>query len=74
MLAVQPVMVNDKHCFELYGYDIMIDNLLTPWLIECNASPSLTANTDADARLKVGLLDDVFTVLDLEKILTGSEE
>ena len=45
LLAVQPVMMNDKHCFELYGYDVMFDDEFKPWLIEVNASPSLKANT-----------------------------
>jgi tubulin polyglutamylase TTLL9 len=74
MQSVQKVMINDKHCFELYGYDVLIDNNLKPWLIECNASPSLTANTEADAEMKIEMLDDVFSVIDMEKILTGAEE
>jgi tubulin polyglutamylase TTLL9 len=53
LLAVQKVMMNDKHCFELYGYDVMIDDDLKPWLIEVNASPSLSADTQADHDLKV---------------------
>lgn len=28
------VMINDCHCFELYGFDVIIDNGMTPWLIE----------------------------------------
>ena len=26
LLAVQPIMIADKRCFELYGYDIIIGN------------------------------------------------
>lgn len=37
-------------------------------------SPSMTSNTPIDFELKCGLLDDVFTIIDLEKILTGNEE
>jgi len=66
--SVQKTIINDKHCFELYGFDILFDANLKPWLIEINASPSMTANTPSDYEMKVGLLDDTFTVLDLEKM------
>jgi tubulin polyglutamylase TTLL9 len=72
--AVSKIIINDRHCFNLYGYDILIDANLKPWLLEVNASPSMTANTQADSELKIGLLDDVLTIIDVEKILTGQEE
>ncbi|KAL4462148.1 hypothetical protein ABPG72_010464 [Tetrahymena utriculariae] len=72
--AVQKVMINDKRCFELYGFDILFDAYLKPWLLEVNASPSMTANTAIDNELKISVLDDAFTIIDIERILTGQEE
>ncbi|GLC33111.1 hypothetical protein PLESTB_000369300 [Pleodorina starrii] len=66
LLAVQPAMINDKHCFELYGYDVMIDSNLKPWLIEVNASPSLTASDKTDWVLKTAMLEDLLDIVDLE--------
>jgi len=74
LLAVQKVMINDKNCFELYGYDMMIDQKLRPYLIEVNASPSISADTADDYELKFGVLDDLLTIVDMEKNLTGKEE
>ncbi len=74
LLSVQKVIVNDRHCFELYGYDILIDDNLKPWLIEINANPSLTANTDKDSEMKIKMLDDMLTIIDLEKIMSGNED
>lgn len=68
LMSVNKVMMNDKRCFELYGFDILIDANLRPWLLEVNGSPSMTANTPIDKQLKVGILDDVFTILDMERL------
>eukprot|EP00762_Andalucia_godoyi_P007648 ANDGO_07945.mRNA.1 putative alpha-tubulin polyglutamylase Ttll1 len=61
--ACQNVIMNDKHCFECYGYDIIIDSNLKPWLIEVNASPSLTASTRADRIMKTQLIDDILNIV-----------
>lgn len=61
--AVQGVMINDRHCFECYGYDVLIDADLKPWLVEVNASPSLTTTTESDRILKLGLLRDIYNIV-----------
>lgn len=61
--SVQNVIVNDKHCFELYGFDVLLDENLKPWLIEINASPSLTTTTESDLELKSELLKNVFEIV-----------
>jgi len=63
LLSVKNVLINDKHCFECYGFDIIIDSALKPWLIEVNASPSLSATTKADSKFKKKLIFDLFRIV-----------
>jgi len=74
LFAVQSAIISDKHCFELYGFDVIVSSDLRPWLLEVNSSPSLTATTREDYELKFGLLDDTLTVLDLEGYFKGKME
>ena len=65
--SVQQAMCSDKHCFELYGYDVLLDSNLKPWLIEVNASPSLTTTTIKDKLLKKKLISDMIEIVCSEK-------
>lgn len=65
LIATSKIISNDKRCFQLYGFDVMFDANLKPWLIEINGSPSMTANTSVDRVLKNGLLDDTLTIINL---------
>ncbi|XP_072759435.1 probable tubulin polyglutamylase TTLL9 [Anoplolepis gracilipes] len=73
LLAVQPAMMQDRNCFELYGYDVLLSDDLRPWLLEVNASPALTGTDKEDYRLKFDLIDDVLNVLDFEGHFSGHE-
>ena len=45
-------------CFELLGFDVLINESLKPWLLEVNLSPSLGADTPLDLKVKSCLLAD----------------
>ena len=74
MKAVQKLVTNSPASFELYGFDFIFDNTGKAWLLEVNGGPSMTANTKEDQILKVGLIDDTMTIVNLEGILKGDEE
>ena len=61
--SVASMMTHEKNCFELYGFDLLVDSGLQPWLIEVNASPSLSATTAADKNLKHDLINDMLNII-----------
>ncbi|KAF8570907.1 hypothetical protein P879_01143 [Paragonimus westermani] len=58
----------DQHCrrracvHELFGFDILLDENLKPWLLEVNVSPSLHTNTSLDNDVKSEVVTDMFNV------------
>ncbi|CAH0551742.1 unnamed protein product [Brassicogethes aeneus] len=57
-----------NNCFELFGFDILIDDSLKPWLLEVNLSPSLNCESPLDVRLKSAMLADLLTMVGIPAI------
>lgn len=55
------------NCFEVFGFDILIDSDLKPWLLEVNLSPSLATDSPLDMTIKSNLLNDVFNLVGVKK-------
>lgn len=71
LISVEPHVVNNlqknptsrANCFELYGFDIMIDDKLKPWVLEVNVLPSLSSSSPFDKRIKTMLICDTLTLV-----------
>lgn len=87
LISVEPHIVsnlnkssgNKNACFELYGFDILIDETLKPWLLEVNVLPSLSSSSPFDKIVKTLLICDVLTLIgvrgyDKKKVNSGPEE
>ncbi|XP_036909494.1 tubulin polyglutamylase TTLL13P-like isoform X1 [Sturnira hondurensis] len=52
-------------CFEILGFDILLDHKLKPWLLEVNHSPSFTTDSLLDQEVKDALLSDTLVLINL---------
>jgi tubulin polyglutamylase TTLL6/13 len=52
-------------CYELLGFDIILDRSLKPWLLEVNHLPSFNHDTFTDCQVKTDLIRDLFAILAL---------
>ena len=76
LASVQPFLASNYHtavsyndgksrCFEILGFDIMIDKKMDPWLIEVNCMPSLTCDSPFDTSLKFSVIKGTLKILAL---------
>ena len=64
LVALIPEVPTTKHCFELLGFDVLIDEKLKPWLIEVNFSPALSSDGEfADIITKPHLIKDMMRLV-----------
>ncbi|XP_034189064.2 tubulin polyglutamylase TTLL13 isoform X1 [Osmia lignaria lignaria] len=78
ILAAYPILKHSYHtcfpthdktyaCFELLGFDVLLDWKLKPYLLEVNHSPSFHTDAQIDKDIKEGLLTDTFEMLNLNQ-------
>ena len=66
-----PSIVPEKSsqtCFELFGFDIMLDSDYKPWLLEVNTSPALGTDCYEDQAVKEPLIRDLLSVIQFDQM------
>ena len=63
--VAQPECIDNSMCFQILGFDIMIDKNFKPWLIEVNQSPSFMTDSPLDYNIKKNVIRDTLHMLNL---------
>ncbi|XP_026471545.1 probable tubulin polyglutamylase TTLL2 [Ctenocephalides felis] len=71
ILAQAAAVPQCSNCFEFFGFDVLVDEELRPWLLEVNISPGLGNDCDVDSTVKKPLLHEMFDLLGLPVCPTG---
>ncbi|EGR29093.1 tubulin-tyrosine ligase family protein, putative [Ichthyophthirius multifiliis] len=61
----QPNNFMNNMCFEILGFDIMVDENLKPWLLEVNHTPSFTTDTPLDSFIKKNVIRDALKLMNI---------
>ena len=61
------IKINPVLCFEIFGYDFIIDNDFKPWILEINDNPGLCISSPVIEKLIPRMLDDAFR-LTIDKV------
>lgn len=57
---------SDSVCFEVLGFDVLLDRNLKPWLLEINRSPSFGTDEKIDWDIKSTLIENTIKLLNIK--------
>ena len=66
-------VLNKKNCFEIFGYDFILDSNFNPFLLEINTNPGLEESSPLIEMLVPRMIDDAFR-LTIDQIFERSDE
>ena len=61
----QPSDLENMMCFQILGFDILLDKQCKPYLLEVNHAPSFATDSPLDYEIKHSLFADTFRLLDM---------
>lgn len=64
LVCVEDDIPHQPNSFEVFGYDVLIDADLRPWLLEVNASPSMARESNLDCVIKEAMIRDTVALVD----------
>ena len=64
--SCQPDDFSNSMCFEILGFDILLDSRLKPYVLEVNHTPSFTTDSPLDFTVKKNVISDTLQLLGLK--------
>ena len=55
----------NRTCFQVFGFDVMLDAHAKPWLLEVNLDPALRTESPLDLKIKSSMLIDALNTVGL---------
>jgi len=63
--SCQPFNLDNSMCFELLGFDVLLDYKLKPWILEVNHAPSFCVDSPFDKKIKFQLISDTIRLVNV---------
>ncbi len=63
LMSVCDEVHNQPNSFEVFGFDVILDEDSRPWLIEVNSCPALARETELDGMVKEALIRDTIKLI-----------